>query len=111
MEDFMKNAKKAPTRATTEKRAHGKISAKRKPAQAQAAAKGDASASPAKGKLASVIALLRRPKGANLAELCKATGWQAHSVRGAMSGAIKKKLGLKVTSEKSEGVRTYRIAS
>ena len=39
-----------------------------------------------------------------------ATGWQAHSVRGAISGAIKKRLGLKVTSEKSDGVRTYRIA-
>ncbi len=38
-----------------------------------------------------------------------ATGWQAHSVRGAMSGAIKKKLGLTILSEKSEGRRIYRI--
>ena len=40
-----------------------------------------------------------------------ATGWQAHSVRGAISGAIKKKLGLDVRSEKTEGGRVYRIAA
>jgi hypothetical protein len=66
---------------------------------------------PAKGKLASVIAMLRRPKGATIADLCKVTDWQAHSVRGALSGAIKKRLGLPVTSEKSDGTRVYRIAS
>jgi hypothetical protein len=60
-------------------------------------------------KLASVIAMLRHPKGASIDDLCKATGWQAHSVRGAMSGAIKKKLGLAVSSGKVNGVRTYRI--
>lgn len=107
----MKNAKKAPTRTASEKQARGKTSTKPKPIRAQAAPKGDASASAAKGKLASVIAMLRRQKGATIAELCKSTGWQAHSVRGVISGTIKKKLGLKVTSEKSDGVRTYRIAS
>ena len=65
---------------------------------------------PGKGKLASVIAMLRRPKGATIADLCRATGWQAHSVRGALSGAIKKRLGLAVTSEKPNGVRVYRVA-
>jgi uncharacterized protein DUF3489 len=63
----------------------------------------------ASGKLGKVVTLLRRPKGATLAELMKATGWQAHSVRGAISGAIKKKLKLAVLSEKSGDVRTYRI--
>lgn len=106
----MRKANKAPTRATTEKQAHGNTSTKRKPTRAKAAAKGSEPAPTAKGKVASVIAMLRRPKGANLDELCKATGWHAHSVRGAMSGAIKKKLGLNITSEKSDGVRTYRIA-
>ena len=62
------------------------------------------------GKIGSIIVSLRRPKGASIAELCKATGWQAHSVRGALSGAIKKKLGLAVMSEKTDGRRRYRIA-
>ena len=44
-----------------------------------------------KGKIATVLALLRRPEGADIDELMAATGWQAHSVRGALSGAIKKK--------------------
>jgi hypothetical protein len=54
--------------------------------------------------------MLRSNKGATIEALSKATGWQAHSVRGAMSGAIKKKRGLGVTSEKVDGVRTYRIS-
>jgi uncharacterized protein DUF3489 len=60
-------------------------------------------------KLATVIALLRRPKGASIDDLCKATGWQAHSVRGALSGAIKKKLGLAVESRETDGARVYRV--
>jgi hypothetical protein len=62
-------------------------------------------------KIAKVISLLRGPKGATINALRKATGWQAHSVRGALAGAIKKKLGLDVVSEKTGDVRTYRIAS
>lgn len=61
-------------------------------------------------KLAQVIALLRTEHGATLAEIVGATGWQAHSVRGAISGALRKKLGLTVNSEKVEGRgRVYRI--
>jgi hypothetical protein len=63
-----------------------------------------------KGKLGAVIGLLRRPDGAQITELMATTGWQAHSVRGAISGAIKKKLGLIVTSDKTEAGRVYRIA-
>jgi hypothetical protein len=63
-----------------------------------------------KGKLGTVIGMLRRPEGAQITELMAATGWQAHSVRGAISGAIKKKLGLIVTSDKTEAGRVYRIA-
>lgn len=57
-----------------------------------------------------LVALLSRPEGATIADLTAATGWQAHSVRGAMSGALKKKLKLTILSEKAEGKeRTYRI--
>jgi len=61
-------------------------------------------------KLGIVISMLRQPKGTTIEALRKATGWQAHSVRGALSGAIKKKLALNVQSVKTGGVRTYRIA-
>ena len=62
-----------------------------------------------KGKIATLIALLRRPEGVTIEAMMADTGWQAHSVRGAMSGAIKKNLGLTVLSEKTEGGRVYRI--
>jgi hypothetical protein len=63
-------------------------------------------------KQARLIAMLKAPKGATIAEIIDATGWQAHTVRGALSGALKKKLGLNVTSEKVEGRgRVYRIAT
>lgn len=62
------------------------------------------------GKLSSIIAMLRRPKGATIEQMMTATGWQPHSVRGAISGALKKKRGLTVTSAtESGGTRVYRI--
>ena len=61
-------------------------------------------------KQATLIALLRRQDGADLDEIAEATGWQKHSIRGAISGALKKKLGLQVTSTKDqEGRRVYRL--
>ncbi len=63
-------------------------------------------------KQALLVDLLRRKGGATIAEVVKATGWQPHSVRGAISGALKKKLGLAVASDKVEGRgRVYRIAA
>ncbi len=62
-------------------------------------------------KQAQLIAMLRRPEGATIAQIAADLGWAAHTVRGAFAGALKKKLGLTVTSEKVEGgERTYRIA-
>ena len=61
-------------------------------------------------KQAKLIAMLKRPKGATVAEIADAVDWQHHTVRGAIAGALKKKLGLDVTSEKVEGRgRVYRI--
>jgi hypothetical protein len=60
-------------------------------------------------KQALVVALLNRPEGISIAELAKATGWQPHTVRGLLSGALKKRLGLKIISEKREQGRVYRI--
>jgi hypothetical protein len=65
---------------------------------------------PRTSKIDQVVALLRRPEGATIEAMIAATGWQAHTVRGAMSGALKKKAGLTIISEKADGVRTYRIA-
>ncbi len=61
-------------------------------------------------KQATMIAMLRAPDGATIEEIMAATGWQSHTVRGAMAGALKKKLGLEVTSEKVENRgRVYKL--
>jgi len=63
-------------------------------------------------KTAKIVDLLKRPGGATLQELTKATGWQPHSVRGFLSGTLGKKMGTPVESFKSgDGERAYRIAS
>ena len=54
-------------------------------------------------KQAEIIALIQRPEGASIAEIVEATGWLAHSARGLISGGLKKKLNLPVTSEKVAG--------
>ena len=62
-------------------------------------------------KQAEVIRMLQRPEGATIHQICTATGWQAHTVRGTFAGAFKKKLGLTITSDKTQGgERIYRIA-
>lgn len=63
-------------------------------------------------KKAIVLELLKRPEGATLQEIMSVTGWMAHSVRGFISGALGKKMGLTVESLKTaEGARAYRIAA
>jgi Protein of unknown function (DUF3489) len=62
-------------------------------------------------KQAQLIEMLRSAEGASIDEIVAATGWQPHTVRGAIAGALKKKLGLDVTSDKDEKRgRVYRVA-
>jgi hypothetical protein len=105
-------SKKSAVRSSQPKPATKVTSKPKQPASAQAPARtAKALMSQSNTKLGKVIAMLRRKEGATIAQLAKATGWQEHSVRGAISGAIKKKLGLTVTSAKAGDVRTYRIAN
>lgn len=73
-------------------------------ASASAAPKGPA------GKLGVVVALMRRAEGATVAQMMEATDWQAHSVRGAMAGSLKRKHKLTITSTAGEDGKVYRIA-
>ena len=60
-------------------------------------------------KQAQLIAMLRRSQGATIAQLVEAADWRPHTVRGFFAGALKKRLGLTVTSEKVDGTRVYRL--
>jgi hypothetical protein len=114
--------KKAATKATRAPRrapvapAKGKAGkkttpAKKAPKSAKQAkrAKADAGAR-AGSKTAIILDLLKRPGGVSAGALMKATGWQAHSVRGFLSGTVGKKLGLTVVSAKNQdGERTYTV--
>lgn len=86
----------------------------RKTAKKSTRAKGDTKtprATRADSKQARLIEMLKRKEGASIEEIVEAFGWQPHTVRGAIAGALKKKLGLDVISEKVDGRRVYRIAA
>jgi len=101
-----KKARVAPKRAHVASKPATKAKASKKPTKAVK----EASAARDGSKAAKVLNLLKRPDGATLNELIKATGWQSHSVRGFLSGTVGKKMGLAVTSTKDEaGERTYSV--
>jgi len=62
-------------------------------------------------KQARIIAMLQSPTGTTIAAIMKATGWQQHSVRGFLAGVVRKRLKLKLASNKVNGNRIYQIAS
>ncbi len=113
-----KSNKKAKAGAQAAKGAPAKGKATKKTTAAKSAPKAKKSvkateaAAPREGsKTEIILGLLRRAKGATLAEIMEAASWQAHSVRGFISGTLGKKLGLTVKSEKREdGTRVYSIA-
>jgi hypothetical protein len=63
----------------------------------------------AHSKQARVLALLRRSTGATIDAVMRSTGWQSHTVRGFLTAVVRKKLGLKLASDKTDGERVYRI--
>jgi hypothetical protein len=62
-------------------------------------------------KQAALLDLLKRPAGATIAALSKASGWQQHSVRGFLAGVVRKKLGLELVSAVEADQRIYRIVA
>jgi hypothetical protein len=89
-----------------------KTGSKAGPAKKAASARRIGGATNQSSKSCTILELLKRPTGATLKELMKATGWQPHSVRGFLSGTLKKRMGAPVESFKSaDGNRTYRVSS
>ena len=97
------------------KATHNSIKAKapKRQMRSKSAVRSRLRVKPATAKTKQVcLDLLNRPEGATVEELQAATGWQQHSVRGFLAGAVKKKLGLPLLSEKpGAGPRRYRVAS
>ena len=107
-----KATKKPPAGARRAHVATKKAKSGKKASPGKKAPKGEKKGGSARdgSKAAKILELLKRPGGATLKELMKATGWQPHSVRGFLSGTVGKKMGLDVTSTKGDdGERSYSI--
>ena len=97
-----KTAKKRPSAS----------SAPRAPAAKPSTPSGpDAQKSDPGSKQSRIIAMLRSPSGTTIVAMTKATGWQQHSVRGFFAGVVRKKLGLTLKSEKTNGERIYHVVT
>jgi len=101
-------ARRAPVAPKKPKSGKKATPAKKAPKARKSAKKGNSIRDGSKA--AKILELLKRPGGVTAKELGKASGWQPHSVRGFLSGTIRKKMGLDVVSTKGEdGERSYSI--
>lgn len=87
-----------------------KISTKKSKITKAGASRSPASQPRKQSKQERVVAMLRHKEGTSIAAIMKATGWQKHSVRGFLAGVARKKLGLPLVSETTNGIRVYSIA-
>jgi hypothetical protein len=101
------------TAATAKHRSHSpKVSSAAIPTMPDTTPKASSSAGVTPTKAELILKKLKSAKGATIQAMMEATGWQAHSVRGFLSGTVKKKLGLPIISETGkDGVRRYRIGT
>lgn len=105
----MTKAKSKTSLARPTPRSRKHVAVQREPKRAKTPALLVASAGKSGTKHAKILAMLQSPTGTNIASMMKETGWQQHSIRGFLSGVVRKRLKLNLTSDKTNGRRIYRI--